>query len=77
MVYGDMDIFNDGQNTIDSIMRNHMKDTQFILHIGDIPYVWNHEHEYKWEKWFDMIEPITSAMPYIVCNGNHGKFYFM
>ncbi|EFC39323.1 predicted protein [Naegleria gruberi] len=71
LVYGDMDIFNDGQNTIDSIMRNHMKDTQFILHIGDIPYVWNHEHEYKWEKWFDMIEPITSAMPYIVCNGNH------
>ncbi|KAG2381383.1 hypothetical protein C9374_006372 [Naegleria lovaniensis] len=71
LVYGDMDIYGDGQKTIQSILQHHMDSTQFIIHVGDIPYVWNSEHEYKWDTWFDMIEPITKKIPYVVCNGNH------
>ncbi|KAF0976144.1 hypothetical protein FDP41_004819 [Naegleria fowleri] len=71
LVYGDMDIYGDGQKTIQSILQHHRDSTRFIIHVGDIPYVWNSEHEYKWERWFDMIEPITKKIPYVVCNGNH------
>ncbi|KAL9652051.1 hypothetical protein ABK040_000392 [Willaertia magna] len=66
--YGDMDVHRDGQDTIDNILEYHLKDSDFIIHQGDIPYAWQED---KWDIWFNLIEKIIANTPYMVCVGNH------
>lgn len=42
--------------------------TRFAIHVGDLPYAWNEE---KWDQWGDLMESITSKVPYMVTPGNH------
>jgi len=69
LVLGDSDIFDAARRTYGSIEKNQMTKTQFIVHVGDLSYVWGPGNENKWESWFDLVEPIAANIPYIVCNG--------
>ena len=69
IAYGDLGIDNSpaGQGTITRISEE--KNTDFILHFGDISYA--RGKGWIWEKFFRMIEPIASSIPYMISVGNH------
>ncbi|PPD98063.1 hypothetical protein GOBAR_DD04930 [Gossypium barbadense] len=41
----------------------------FISHIGDISYA--RGYSWLWDEFFNLIEPVASKVPYLVCIGNH------
>jgi hypothetical protein len=60
--------------TIDSAstvyhMRRELPDLTAILHAGDLSYA-DCEHV-RWDTWFDLIEPLSTGVPWHVCPGNH------
>jgi len=80
LTYGDMDVTDESRQTmshiLDVINDGNKKDEpdriHFIIHQGDIPYAWSEE---KWDTWGEMMEPITSSIPYMVAPGNHESNY--
>jgi hypothetical protein len=42
-----------------------------LLHPGDLAYATGYEGE--WDRWMEQIEPLSSAMPYMVGFGNHER----
>lgn len=55
-------------STIDHI-RQLLPDIDLLLHIGDISYARGKAS--LWERFFNLIEPVASAIPYMVSIGNH------
>jgi len=45
-----------------------------VLHIGDISYA--RGYAFLWDYFFHNIEPVASAVPYMVCIGNHEYDYY-
>lgn len=66
--YGDMGAASIGKNSTRVILEN-IDDVDIIMHVGDISYAMGNEH--IWGDWFNMIEPVTTKVPYHVCLGNH------
>ena len=72
IVYGDMDItpYPGSEATVKHVLRDVLSNNiSFVLHIGDMSYGLG--IGYRWEEWMTMIEPIASAVPYMVSIGNH------
>lgn len=74
VLYGDMGLVNSAE-TIQRVA-HLVKSTppDFIMHIGDISYADDyvaHMYEWVWNTWFQTMQPITSAIPYMVTPGNH------
>ena len=40
------------------------------IHLGDISYA-NGKYQFIWDIWGDMVQPLTSQIPYMVTPGNH------
>lgn len=71
---GDMGTTN-SQPTIDRLVTLSNK-YNFIYHLGDFSYADDnlfHSNQYEaiWNKWANMIEPLSSQKPYMVLPGNH------
>jgi len=45
-----------------------------VLHIGDISYA--RGYAFLWDYFFDMIQPVATKAPYMVCIGNHEFDYY-
>ncbi|HEU5181199.1 MAG TPA: metallophosphoesterase family protein [Candidatus Polarisedimenticolia bacterium] len=53
----------------DSVLRMKQADPEFVLHAGDLSYAW--EHPWRWNAFFEMIEPLAAKAPYMTALGNH------
>eukprot|EP00949_MAST-11_sp_MAST-11-sp1_P001728 g1728.t1 len=67
--YGDMGSASEIDRNSTSIILSHLSDVDFVLHVGDISYAQGRSD--VWNRWFEEIEPIATAVPYHVCLGNH------
>lgn len=72
IVYGD---FGTGEQTTDTInsIQSYMGHEEFdgVVHVGDIAYDLNSKDGFVGDEFLKSIEPISSAMPYMVTQGNH------
>jgi len=78
-MYGDMGITN-SEGTLQSLL-GLVEQSDFFYHAGDIGYAddyyrypfrsQQHDFEYIWNSWADMMHPITSRVPYMTAPGNH------
>ncbi|PIA51145.1 hypothetical protein AQUCO_01100172v1 [Aquilegia coerulea] len=66
-------------NTTDQLIKD-LKDIDIVFHIGDITYA--NGYISQWDQFTSQVEPIASAVPYMVASGNHerdwpgsGSFY--
>ncbi|KAI3882152.1 hypothetical protein MKX03_024395 [Papaver bracteatum] len=66
-------------NTTDTLIKD-LGNYDIVFHIGDMPYA--NGFLSQWDQFTEMIEPIASAVPYMVASGNHerdwpnsGSFY--
>ncbi|XP_026397922.1 probable inactive purple acid phosphatase 27 isoform X1 [Papaver somniferum] len=66
-------------NTTDTLTKD-LGNYDIVFHIGDLPY--SNGFLSQWDQFTEMIEPIASAVPYMVASGNHerdwpnsGSFY--
>jgi predicted phosphohydrolase len=57
------------RGTIDTLIEDSIKDTDVILHNGDISYADGSPE--IWQDFQREIEPISSAVPYVITVGNH------
>ncbi|GAM22622.1 hypothetical protein SAMD00019534_057970, partial [Acytostelium subglobosum LB1] len=79
VVYGDMGIWGGSQQNIQRITER-VDDFSFAFHLGDIAYAdltsgsKDLGNETVWNEFLDMVNPITSHIPYMVCPGNHDIF---
>ncbi len=72
IVYGDMDItpFPGSESTMKNVLNEVSTNAaSFVLHIGDLSYAYG--FGYRWDEWMTLIEPVASAVPYMVSVGNH------
>ena len=69
IIYGDMDITRDSDQTAACVLRDIKKGSSFVLHIGDLSYATG--LAYRWDEWMTLIEPLSSRVPYMVSVGNH------
>ena len=53
----------------DSVQRMREADPEFVLHAGDLSYAWG--HPWRWNAFFEMIEPLAARAPYMTALGNH------
>ena len=72
LIYGDYGIEN-SENTTKSILTMLEKNRyQFVIHAGDLSYANNYpNYEDVWNKWFSLVDPVISRVPYQVSPGNH------
>jgi len=72
IVYGDMGI-SPSPGSEATLRHVHQEvevgGVSFVLHIGDLSYAYG--LGYMWDMWMIMIEPVASAIPYLVSIGNH------
>ncbi|KAF8399953.1 hypothetical protein HHK36_015825 [Tetracentron sinense] len=66
-------------NTTDQLVKD-LKNIDIVFHIGDITYA--NGYISQWDQFTSQVEPIASAVPYMVASGNHerdwpgtGSFY--
>ncbi|OVA09524.1 Phosphoesterase domain [Macleaya cordata] len=66
-------------NTTDTLTKD-LDNYDIVFHIGDMPYA--NGFISQWDQFTEMVEPIASAVPYMVASGNHerdwpnsGSFY--
>ena len=75
LIVGDMGLDNSA-NTM-AQMLHMLPNVDFFSHIGDLSYAddfylrKNDTYEGSWNKWQDLMEPITSVAPYMTLPGNH------
>jgi len=75
LVVGDMGLVNSA-NTMRQ-MQSAMKSVDWFLQVGDLSYAddfylrKNDTYEGSWNRWQDLMTPITSASPYMTLPGNH------
>ncbi|KAG2678544.1 hypothetical protein I3760_11G007800 [Carya illinoinensis] len=91
IIFGDMgkaerdgsNEYNDYQpgalNTTDQLIKD-LKNIDIVFHIGDITYA--NGYISQWDQFTSQVEPIASAVPYMIASGNHerdwpdtGSFY--
>lgn len=65
---GDLGQTSDSAGTVYH-MRREIPSLTAILHAGDLSYA-DCEH-IRWDTWFDLIEPLSTVVPWHVCPGNH------
>jgi hypothetical protein len=72
--WSDGDDFQPSRNTTLSMLQSFdmSNDGTFglVLHIGDIAYARGYASE--WPNFFDQVEPLADALPWLVTDGNHG-----
>lgn len=78
VAYGDMGTVGDangpGANlTVDFCERSIANGTDFILHVGDIPY--DKGDEWIWDSFFRGVQPVAARVPYMTCPGNEDHAY--
>ncbi|XP_003387473.1 PREDICTED: probable inactive purple acid phosphatase 27 [Amphimedon queenslandica] len=56
-----------------NLMAKEVNERDLVLHIGDISYAIGYAG--VWDEFFDLIQPISSRVPYMVCGGNHERDY--
>uniref|UniRef100_A0A1X7U7G6 Purple acid phosphatase n=1 Tax=Amphimedon queenslandica TaxID=400682 RepID=A0A1X7U7G6_AMPQE len=56
-----------------NLMAKEVNERDLVLHIGDISYARGYAG--VWDEFFDLIQPISSRVPYMVCGGNHERDY--
>ncbi len=66
-VLGDIGQTKNSVSTINHIMKN--KDVSMILHTGDLSYA--DCNQTLWDTYGNMIQPLASYIPWMVCPGNH------
>ncbi|EDO47589.1 predicted protein, partial [Nematostella vectensis] len=70
LVYGDQGISADAHNTARYSLEEILyRNATMVIHLGDIAYA--EGYAYQWEKYFALIEPYASLVPYMVGIGNH------
>lgn len=71
VVYGDMGIGGGvgAQTTADQAAKEIAEGAELVVHTGDISYA--RGAAYIWDRWFGMVEPFASQVPYMVTIGNH------
>ncbi|EFA83061.1 metallophosphoesterase domain-containing protein [Heterostelium album PN500] len=80
VVYGDMGIYGGSHRTLARIV-DRLDDFKFAIHVGDIAYAdvtkasKDVGNETVWNEFLDMINPVSSHIPYMVCPGNHDIFF--
>ncbi|KAF2077469.1 hypothetical protein CYY_001242 [Polysphondylium violaceum] len=84
-VYGDMGhggvgIDRDENYTLSGVVQRE-SELDFVLHVGDIAYAdlklstIIQGNETVWNEFLDIIQPVSSILPYMTCPGNHDIFY--
>ncbi|EGG24260.1 metallophosphoesterase domain-containing protein [Cavenderia fasciculata] len=82
VAYGDMGISGNNTQTLQAI-EQRIDTTAFILHVGDIAYADLGKsaldsiggNQTIWNEFLNVITPLSSTLPYMVCPGNHDIFY--
>jgi hypothetical protein len=75
IVYGDYGLVN-AQQSYDNLMKELSNgNADMILHVGDFAYDLFTNNGTVGDQWFDFVEPLTSAVPYMGCVGNHEMKY--
>jgi acid phosphatase type 7 len=70
VTYGDMGVDPSPAATSTALrVASELDHLDFVLHIGDISYA--RGYGYIWELFHNLIEPISSRLPYMVSMGNH------
>jgi len=72
IVYGDMgvDPYPEAVTTASLVKKElNQNDIKLIFHIGDISYA--RGYAYIWEQWFDLVQPYSQNVPYMIGIGNH------
>ncbi len=71
IAYGDMDVtLSPGADLTALLVRKEVENgASFVAHLGDISYAVG--IGFRWEMWFNMVEPYSSLAPYMVVIGNH------
>ncbi|CAL9030788.1 unnamed protein product [Prunus brigantina] len=57
-------------NTTDSLIKD-LDNYDIVFHIGDMPYA--NGYLSQWDQFTSQVEPIASAVPYMVASGNHER----
>ena len=70
IAYADMG-YQEGMTTATNVMKDVFTSgyNDFLIHFGDISYA--RGQGWQWEKWFHVLEPLASQIPYMVSIGNH------
>ena len=70
--FGDHGTDREARRTLDAMVNvTRFKDYDMVIHLGDISYANGEDTEYEWDVWGDMVQPLTSQIPYMVTPGNH------
>jgi len=71
VVYADMGVGGgaSAQSTAKAAAKQVAQGAEFVIHSGDISYA--RGAAYIWDRWFGMVEPYTTLVPYMVTIGNH------
>ena len=62
-----------GKSWMEAMMKRE-RTMQSVHHVGDLSYAKGAGHQ--WELWLDMIEPVSSHVPWMIAVGNHEYDYF-
>eukprot|EP00940_MAST-03C_sp_MAST-3C-sp2_P000549 g549.t1 len=77
IAYGDMGAPGDrngpGANETAAFCARRANETDFVLHVGDIPY--DKGDEFVWDSFFNGVESYASKIPYMTCPGNEDHAY--
>ncbi|OMO71683.1 hypothetical protein COLO4_28104 [Corchorus olitorius] len=60
-------------NTTDQLI-NDLDDFDIVFHIGDLPYA--NGYVSQWDQFTAQVEPIASAVPYMIASGNHERDWY-
>jgi len=72
--FGDMGITENAtwtEKRLEQLVLSKPTDIDFVVHLGDLAY--SFEHWWKWNQWFNMMEPVTARTPYMVVTGNRDR----
>ncbi|OMO84079.1 hypothetical protein CCACVL1_11007 [Corchorus capsularis] len=60
-------------NTTDQLI-NDLENFDIVFHIGDLPYA--NGYVSQWDQFTAQVEPIASAVPYMIASGNHERDWY-
>jgi len=69
LLAGDLGTTPHSQSTIDGMMEEQ---ADLVYHVGDMSYA--DGDNTVWDTWFDMVEPLSSTLPFMVLPGNHEQY---
>jgi len=71
LFFGDFGLINDGHSFKQFLSEVQSKKVHLILHVGDWAYDLDSNNGTIGDEFLDKIQPLTSALPYMGCLGNH------